>query len=63
MLICERIFPMLADVPRGVEMGPFWLGIVVALVPSALLMGWLAWLGGVFMRKQAKPRDQSAKGL
>ncbi len=42
-------------------MGPFWLGIVVALMPSALLIMWLAWLGGVF--KHAKPRDQSAKGI
>jgi hypothetical protein len=52
MLICERIiFPMLADVPRGVEMGPFWPGIVVALVPSALLIGVARVAGGVFMRK------------
>jgi hypothetical protein len=44
-------------------MGLFWLGIVVALVPSALFIGWLAWLGGVFHGKQAKPHNQSAKGL
>jgi hypothetical protein len=29
-------------------MGPFWLGFVIALMPSVLLIGWLAWLGGVF---------------
>jgi len=30
------------------EMGPFWLGFIIALLPSVLLVGWLAWLGGVF---------------
>ena len=45
---------MVADVPRGMEMGPFWLGIVVALVPSALFIGWLAWLGGVFHSETSK---------
>lgn len=29
-------------------MGWFWLGVAVALAPSALLIGWLAWLAGVF---------------
>jgi len=29
-------------------MGLFWLGIAVALLPSALLMGWRAWVTRAF---------------
>jgi hypothetical protein len=35
-------------------MGLFWLGIIVALAPSALLMGWLAWRKGVFTEGPAE---------
>ncbi len=35
-------------------MGLFWLGIIVALAPSALLMGWLAWRKGVFAEEPAE---------
>jgi hypothetical protein len=29
-------------------MGPFFLGIAFALLPSAVIVGWLAWLAGMF---------------
>jgi hypothetical protein len=38
---------------RG-RMGTFWLGITVALIPSAILIGWIAWQGGVFSRPKKR---------
>ena len=29
-------------------MGLFWLGVAVALLPSTLLIGWLAWVTRAF---------------
>lgn len=40
-------------------MGPFWLGMLVALLPSALLIGWLAWMGGAFHRGEGTPGEHS----
>jgi len=40
-------------------MAPFWLGIVVALIPSALLIGWLAWRGGVFRKETTNAERKS----
>ena len=48
-------------------MGSFWLGVAVALAPSALVIGWLAWLAVVFsegpgeMGPKRHLRDPSAK--
>lgn len=42
-------------------MAPFWLGMLVALLPSALLIGWLGWLGGAFDRREGRPGGQSPR--
>lgn len=36
------------------EMGLFWLGIIIALLPSAAVVLWLAWLAGVFSARENK---------
>jgi hypothetical protein len=42
-------------------MGTFWLGMLVALLPSALLIGWLGWLGGAFDKIERVRGDHSPR--
>jgi hypothetical protein len=44
-------------------MGPFLLGILLALIPSVLLIAWLAWVGGAFHKQSDKAPDQPANGV
>jgi hypothetical protein len=46
-----------------VGMGPFLLGILLALIPSILLIAWLGWMAGVFQKQPDKAPDRPANGV